>query len=84
MNQNMINNMSSFNSISSNESIIIQIENDTDIKAFKSLNSELDDLGYESICSFGKSDINKLVKFALDLVYRYKRQSVTIERLQEQ
>lgn len=84
MNQNKIESMSSINSISTNESIIFHSENDIDIKAFKSLNSELDDLGYEPINSFGKCEMNKLVKFSLDLVYRYRRQSVTIERLQEQ
>lgn len=84
MNQNNIDEMLAINSITSNDSIFNTSDDEIDLKAFKSLNTELDDLGYESICSLNKMDINKLLRFSLDLVHRYRRQSVTIERLQEQ
>ncbi|RNA05821.1 afadin- and alpha-actinin-binding isoform X1 [Brachionus plicatilis] len=84
MSENIISNMSSINSMSTNDSILNSSENEIDLKAFRSLNSEMDNLGYESIGSLNAIDINKLIKFSLDLAYRFRRQSVTIERLQDQ
>lgn len=66
-----------------NTTRFVNLEN-VNLNLINSLNKDFIDLGYESILGQRQTDYNILFKNSLDLIQRYRRQLITIERIQDQ